>query len=253
MNNVDIALTTCMTNGKAIDADVLAGITRNTALYGFVDDPSHLEQDQIYVLSARNDTVVDRMVVQKLQEYYLNFIDNPHEQIRAVYDVDGEHSQLTKNYGNPCTRLGSPYINDCNYDAAGAILQHIFQGKLNEPKTLSYTGKIYKFNQAAFVDGPIWSESFGLNPTGAVYVPTQCQDGRKTCILHVALHGCEMNFELIQEQYVEHSGYNAWADANDMVILYPQVCKSAVFTLNCFRYWLFLSLCIAGTFKRLKS
>eukprot|EP01138_Halocafeteria_seosinensis_P000901 gb/GECG01000924.1/.p1 GENE.gb/GECG01000924.1/~~gb/GECG01000924.1/.p1 ORF type:complete len:384 (+),score=34.51 gb/GECG01000924.1/:1-1152(+) len=236
-DNEVTALTTCMQDGKNIDADVLAGITRNTALFGFADDPSNIQHDFIWVLSARNDTVVDRMVVQKLQEYYLNFIDNPHEQIRAVYDVDGEHSQLTNFYGNPCAKLGSPFINNCNYDAAGSILQHIYKGSLTKPDTHTFKGKIYEFNQAAFVDGTFWSLTFGLNPTGAVYVPPQCDGGQKKCILHVALHGCEMSLSQIQEKYVKYGGYNAWADANDIVILYPQAHSNPLNPKGCFDWW----------------
>ncbi len=40
--------------------------------------------------------------------------------------------------------------------------------------------------------------------------------------LHVALHGCQMSPDFIQDSFVVHSGLNRWAEQNKLVILYPQ-------------------------------
>ena len=44
------------------------------------------------------------------------------------------------------------------------------------------------------------------------------------CCLHIALHGCGMyaGFPAMNSSFIQHAGYNQWADANDLVILYPQ-------------------------------
>ena len=57
--------------------------------------------------------------------------------------------------------------------------------------------------------------------TGYVYVPASCA-GQQPCRVHIALHGCKQNFETIQDRYIQHAGYNEWADTNRLIILYPQ-------------------------------
>ncbi|SCU75960.1 Poly (3-hydroxybutyrate) depolymerase (fragment) [Cupriavidus necator] len=43
-----------------------------------------------------------------------------------------------------------------------------------------------------------------------------------------------------QRQFVEHAGYNRWADTNDIVVLYPQTVASAGTPFNpkgCWDWW----------------
>lgn len=42
------------------------------------------------------------------------------------------------------------------------------------------------------------------------------------CALHVAFHGCEQTLGDIGSDFVENAGYNSWAEANNIIILYPQ-------------------------------
>jgi poly(3-hydroxybutyrate) depolymerase len=59
-----------------------------------------------------------------------------------------------------------------------------------------------------------------MGDTGFVYVPTACEPGG--CRVHVALHGCRQGVEAIGERFVREAGYNRWADANRLIVLYPQ-------------------------------
>ena len=56
---------------------------------------------------------------------------------------------------------------------------------------------------------------------GYAYVPASCA-AQQPCRVHIALHGCKQNFQTIQTRYIEHAGYNEWADSNHIVVLYPQ-------------------------------
>ena len=42
-----------------------------------------------------------------------------------------------------------------------------------------------------------------------------------------SLHGCQQNVTLVQQQYVRNTGYNRWADTNNMVMIYPQTSTAA--------------------------
>ena len=70
--------------------------------------------------------------------------------------------------------------------------------------------------------------------TGWVYVPTGCGSGT-SCKLHVALHGCKQNTADIGQEFVRNAGYNRWAEANNIVVLYPQTSQKA--TNSCWDWW----------------
>ncbi|RZJ15776.1 MAG: hypothetical protein EON50_00250, partial [Acidovorax sp.] len=53
--------------------------------------------------------------------------------------------------------------------------------------------------------------------------------------LHVVLHGCKQNISDVQQQYVRNTGYNRWAETNNIVMLYPQTSTAA--TNSCFDWW----------------
>jgi hypothetical protein len=184
-------------------------------------------------------------VVKKVQEFYTLFNDNPSDNIKGVYNQTGEHSQLTLEYGNDCTTLAEPYLNKCDYDAAGQILQHIYDNNLTQPQSPEYNGSIFSFNQAIFFDGEVWAAAFGMSKVGYVYVPKACAAGAQ-CKLHVAFHGCEMTLADIGTQYVQHGGYNSWADANNMVILYPQASSNLLNPKGCWDWWSYSGLAYAS-------
>jgi hypothetical protein len=226
-----------MTTPSLISPLYLASIVSATALSGFADPVSNLANSRVWLLSGTNDTVVETGVVKAAEEVYKGFLADPASQIVTVYDHPGEHAQLTSDFGNLCTSLGKPYINNCGYDAAGEMLKHLIRLPLkNATPGAPPTGNLTTFSQAAFV-GELFADSFGLQDTGYVYVPPACADQRTTCPLHIAFHGCEMTLDDIGTLYVEHGGYQPWADANGIIILYPQAKANALNPKGCWDWF----------------
>jgi poly(3-hydroxybutyrate) depolymerase len=125
LDDVDLALSRCMREPQNINVDELVAITDTTyATSGTVDNPTNMANDKVWVFSAMNDTVVATGVVEKVQEYYENYVSDT-SQIMSIYSNEGEHAYLTIDQGSECTYLGDPYINACDFDAAGSILNHI--------------------------------------------------------------------------------------------------------------------------------
>lgn len=58
-DDVEIAVSSCMTKPEKISVDELVGITYTTALTATIDPPSNLKNDKIYLFSGTLDTVVD--------------------------------------------------------------------------------------------------------------------------------------------------------------------------------------------------
>jgi poly(3-hydroxybutyrate) depolymerase len=60
-----------------------------------------------------------------------------------------------------------------------------------------------------------------MSDHGFAYIPENCF--RKSCRVHVELHGCWQIEENIGLKYVKHTGMNELAESNDLIILYPQL------------------------------
>ncbi|MDM9380361.1 PHB depolymerase family esterase [Chlorogloeopsis sp. ULAP01] len=216
------ALTTCMKpipiaanplkppNGKE-----LAAIAREFSNEGKTDPISNLRDDNVYLFSGTKDSIVYTSVMDATQKFYRALgVGNNH--IKYIKNIPAGHGFITPDWGKQCSLSQSPFINDCDYDQAGEILKHLL-GKLNPPtKTLS--GQLIEFKQDKFVRNP---RAHGMAQKGYIYIPQACADG-EACRLHIALHGCEQSYEDIGDEYYAHTGYNQWADSNNIVVLYPQ-------------------------------
>jgi hypothetical protein len=184
---------------------------------GGIDDPAGLRGDRVFLFSGRRDTLVPTSVMDTVETFYRAFVgDGP---IAYVKDVDAGHAMVTKGWGNACDGAAEPFVNACGYDLAGAALQHIY-GALSSPASRGDSPA--PFEQAEFLDP---ARTHGMAAQGYVYVPKACSEGGR-CRLHVALHGCLQNAETVGEAFVRHAGYNEWAEANRIVVLYPQTAAS---------------------------
>lgn len=213
----------------------LVTLTWDDAALLYIDNPLYLKNDRVYLFSGNGDSVVDEVVVRSLQKYYTSFIEETN--IVADYDFDAEHCMPTLNYGERCTSLSSPYLGKCGFDGAGIALNAI----LGDLKTggVAVEANLQTFNQKPY----IYRSLSSIGDTGYIYVPTACRSGA-SCRLHVSFHGCEQTLENIGNQYAAHSGYNDWAEANNIIVLYPYVTPSKLTPLNPNGYVLYLTCLI---------
>ena len=91
------------------------------------------------------------------------------------------------------------------------------------------------FDQHEFTSG-LLSSATGLSDTGYVYIPSSCQTDNG-CRVHVVFHGCLQSATMLNETFVRHTGYNGWAEANNIVILYPQTTATVLNPKACFDWW----------------
>jgi hypothetical protein len=78
-----------------------------------------------------------------------------------------------------------------------------------------------------------------MDTSGYAYVPKNCSDGQQ-CKLHMAFHGCVQYHGKVGDAYILHSGYNKWADTNNMIIIYAQTIASSISPMNpngCWDWW----------------
>jgi hypothetical protein len=250
-----VALTSCTTTPSLISIPELVTITKATALSGYIDAPIHMKDDAVWLFSGTKDTVVDTGVVQKLHAYYTAFgVQN----LVLVDSIAAEHSMPTLNYGSACAYKGEPYINNCNFDGAGEILKHVYNTSgAFRPPTTSIDTNIIEFSQSQFNPSVVNFTTIGMADIGYAYVPKACAaDGERLisntslgpvslstsvlpppCRLHIAYHGCLQSQAAIGSDYYLHAGYNRWAEANAIVVVYPQAKKNLFNPKGCWDWW----------------
>src|SRR5262245_5979876 len=182
---------------------------------GLVDPVANLAGARVWLFVGTLDHVVEPPVVEATRRFYALFKPPP-ENLVLVADKPAGHGMITADAGVACDTTASPFINDCGYDAAGELLQHLL-GTLEQPPAKE-SGRIVRFDQKPFAGGDAYA--IGMGDSGYFYVPKTCET--EACRVHVALHGCRMSVEQIGERFVREAGYNRWADSNRLIVLYPQ-------------------------------
>ena len=182
-----------------------------------IDPPAALADDKVWVLTGGADHTVERPVVDALVGFYKAWV--PAESIRLVTLPDAGHAMISvaDSKPNACDTSEPPYINRCgDFDAPGELLGHLL-GKL-KPKSVPEPGHLVTFDQRPFTDG--LPADISMDEQGFAYIPASCRAGG--CRVHVAFHGCRQGEDQVGRRFVEGAGYNAWAETNRLVVLYPQ-------------------------------
>lgn len=234
--DIGTALQNCVAAANApIDLNGLTNTIENYQQQGLLSAPSFNKHDKVWLLHGTLDTRINRSVADKLHSQVLSMFDTTN--VRYVNDKAFAHLMPTLNQGNSCSESASPFIGQCNYDAAGELLTHI--AHINKPKSDLPAAELNKqlimFKQADYAG----EYSATLGDEGYVFVPDSCE-ANDSCDIHISFHGCNQNAEAIGDQFARQSGLNEWAQNNRLIVLYPQTKKSAFMPLNpqaCWDWW----------------
>ena len=231
------ALGSCMKGTPPPNVDALVAQARQRAEHGELGPLAALAKSHVYVLHGNADTLVAETVAKDAATFYEKLRDELPGLHSLKVQWDGErsfaHNLPVADKGDDCGKSEAPYLGHCGFDAAGKIFAELF-GNAPHAAT-SATGALRKFDQKAFlIDG---KDAFLANE-GYVYVPKACMTG-KSCGVLVVFHGCKQNADAVGEQFVRGAGFNRWADAYNVAVLYPQT-RASFAPLNpqaCWDWW----------------
>jgi len=215
----------CMSGCPAVSTASLVKTTKMWSTDNAIDPVGNLKASKVYLFSGTADKTVTPSVVNRLFDYYRTFV--PDENIVYKKDIPAGHAMITDDFGGDCAVTATPFINNCCFDLAGAILWHLY-GNLQDRNDGTLNGNFTEFDQKPFT-----SPKHNMADTGWVYIPKACEKG--VCRLHVVLHGCKQNTDIIGKQFIKKTGYNRWADTNNIVVLYPQT--SDEYYTGCWDWW----------------
>jgi poly(3-hydroxybutyrate) depolymerase len=229
-----------------------AALSRDSALSahaaGKIDDPANLAASRVFLFRGDKDTGVPRATIAEMKRLY-GLMGVPAENVAEQEGPDAEHGMPIKAQpptpsGPHCALHDDAFLVACDYGAAELVLRHLYPGAASATGTAA--GRIVGFDQTEFFDG---EPRTSLNAAGYLYVPRACENdapGAGACRLHVAFHGCQQYVDKIHDRFFRDAGYNAIADANSIVVLYPQaapwrrLADPSGFTANpqgCWDWW----------------
>src|ERR1700722_786438 len=239
------ALGSCMTGRPPSDLQLgdFTGKADDEAKSGDIDPLANIGRQKIYLFHGTNDAVVARASTDVAADFYRHYLgDAASGNLFYQATVGAGHSLVVPlaQQGDglkDCNANESPFIDRCDdYDQAGILLQHIY-GALNQPNRGQLGGKLLTFDQSVYTR-PKDASELSLGDTGFVFVPDECARG-EPCRVHIALHGCvqDTGEASVGRRFVEDTGYNAWADTNHLIVLYPQTQASSSNPQACWDWW----------------
>ncbi|WP_158515182.1 PHB depolymerase family esterase [Bordetella sp. H567] len=190
---------------------------------------TELSNGIVYLLHGTADVIVKPPVAEATMAYYtelkqqaglanLTIIDDNSRDFGHTFPTDLPSAPV---WGQPyskddCKTSALPYIGHCKFDGAKLILTHLYP-EIDSSQVVR-TGAAGKLRQVP-VSGAAGSAY--MEDWAYLYTPASCLDGQR-CGLLVALHGCGQNYTSIGDNFVRLAGFNRWADAFHVAVLYPQ-------------------------------
>jgi poly(3-hydroxybutyrate) depolymerase len=211
-------------------AETLKAQAERFAGEGRIDATANLAVARVWLFSGSRDRTVERPVVEAAAQFYALF----DAKNIPIYSRPAGHAMVTETAGAACGSTEPPFINDCDYDAVGALLAQLI-GAL-KPPAAKEGGRLVAFDQKPFAEGN--AHALSMADAGYAYVPAACTSER--CSVHVAFHGCQQSVEAVGERFVREAGYNRWADTNRLIVLYPQTIARYFYIYNprgCWDWW----------------
>jgi len=145
----------CMSGPAAfISVSALQWKLNSYASVGSIDGPSNVVNDPVYVFSGKYDTVAYPGIVKLNEQLYTRLGAN----VKTNFNMPAHHGFPTDNFGGKCAVLNSKnFINNCDFNMAYDMLNHLYGGDLIEPQSNSKTpliGQMLLFDQKAFMNFP---------------------------------------------------------------------------------------------------
>jgi poly(3-hydroxybutyrate) depolymerase len=231
--SLELALSRCMKGEpQPPDARTLAGRVQQRAAHGELAPLGGLTADRVLALHGQADTLVAEPVARAALALYEALPQAASMQLRWDGAGDFAHVWPSADAGGECSKTAPPYIGRCGRDLAGDAMRALFDAPRHEPEPAS--GELALVQMPALADG-----SDALLDDGAfLYRPARCT-AADACGLLIVFHGCEQERARIGDAFARDSGFNRWADAHAVVVLYPQA-RSTYMPLNpkaCWDWW----------------
>lgn len=224
-----VALEKCIGGADNQPLELLIDYANDADESNAIASLENLANDKVWVFHGQADDTVSRTKVDLLIKWYQNY----KSEIKKTLKMQAGHGIPTEKFGVECKGSQSPFINDCGFDAAGELLGHLYSDL--KPKSQAVPNHLLIIEQELYLSD---SQENTLADQGFLYIPENCAM-QADCSMHIVFHGCSQNYESVNDSFVKNAGYNEWAEANNIIVFYPQA-RSSLVPLNpkaCWDWW----------------
>ena len=259
--NATLGYDHCKQHPEYVDVDLLVDYAARQSALGAIDNVSNIQAHQLYFYRGTHDTCYKTGAEEATLGFYSRLTLDRGNGNRVAYrgDVGSDHAQPTgprypgeAEWGGPCGGKGGgkgkgpwSYIEACGYDGAGGVLKHMYGDSLEQPAGPAKPENLLVFDQSAFWVNATHPElkspnlpadgSGGTAAFAYAYVPARCRKPAHKaaaggqpppqgagCRLHLYHHGCGGPWGSdFYNGVAHHGGFNEWAEANELVVVYP--------------------------------
>ena len=221
--NALIAQWQCMKNYWGTpQVDLLVAQTKLYSHLGKISNVNNLQDDRVFLFRGSNDETVLSPSMEAAKVFYQK-LGVP--TFKAVFDLPSGHAFPTVSEGHECELAGEvPWIAACNRNLANEMISFLLNKKIKNKN--SHGDNYFRYQQES---APSMAEY------GYFYIPKVCH--KRACRLHVAIHGCVQSTADVDLDFVTKTGLNEVAEANQLIIMYPQAKKSALNPHGCWDWW----------------
>lgn len=227
-------LAACSVDASLVNTSALVEYAEASAAAGLIDPLPLLKNHTVHLFSGTIDSIISHGTMITLADMYAR-LEVP---CTSTFNFTAEHAWVTSMYGNNCSYLGPDFINNCGWDFAGRFLSASFAAaKLPWVPT---PGVFAPSHLRTFDQAPFGAETnMSMDTTGYIYIPAACEAASGACKLHVNFHGCDQSRTEVADAYVSRTQLNEWAEANNIVVLYPQAAVDLHYAnvLACWNSW----------------
>lgn len=231
------------------EADMVRYLRRR-AEQDLIDDPRNLKDMPVLLFSGALDFVVFTGVMRSVQHQLGAFGVRPKRAFhtRASHVWSRDHGRCSC---GQCALQSSSLeccdVNNCGYDLSGDMLRTFFGDRV-QPRTETRRRGLRWIEQWKYLPrsaGP--ANASTLLRWAPAYVPESCEANLLLCAVHVNYHGCTPNPKKRGADrhsrtwadrlvWVNSIDINNYAEANRIVVLYPQAAGSDSIGEGCFNW-----------------
>lgn len=229
----------CITSPAVEVPSVLYASAEESVQWGLIDPLENLKNQTVYLFSGTLDAAAPQPNMKNVAA--MLDMAGGSTGVTTNFNTPAASAWITSKYGNNCSYLGSPWVNNCGIDVAGVFLSSAWRDMgmtwNGTEGVVDAASNLFSFDQRKY------GASIAMNSlaeSGYLYIPPQCQQSSgPMCNLHIHWHGCGQSALTLGTKYLLETQLNEWADGNSIIIVYPQAAPNDVLSnpLACFDWW----------------
>jgi len=204
---------------------------------GHTDDVENLRAKPVVVFQGTDDEIITNMNVAQEVVRQVNLWNMS---VTYVDNVPASHVWVTDNGNCSCGSCpkGMRYgpccdYNNCGFDMTGLMMNKFYGSIL--PRATAKESLVW-INQTSYLPEQDTWVAKGMNPWALAYVPDKCRAAPVHCKVHINYHGCIDNDWTYRSRYITELDVNAYAESNEIIVIYPQSHGTANTGLGCWNW-----------------